>query len=161
MDHADHPRLRPLEAFPVEQDGERLIALRDPSGFTEQVVLLPIPALDIVSLFDGEHSVAEIHRVVDNAVLYNLMKLASDADAAQEARAIAWLKLDQLKSYLSSEAATKDDSQRAHCRFAGSQIERYQGDPSRFVFPAPVVPPPGAPIGTIDLPLPWMVWNER
>jgi hypothetical protein len=35
MDHADHPRLRPLEAFPVAQDGERRIALRDPSGFTE------------------------------------------------------------------------------------------------------------------------------
>jgi len=64
VDSADRPRLRALEAFPVEQDGERLIGLRDPSGFTEQVALLPIPALDIVSLFDGEHSVAEIHRVV-------------------------------------------------------------------------------------------------
>jgi len=64
MDIADRPRLRALEAFPVEQDGERLIGLRDPSGFTEQVVLLPIPALDIVSLFDGEHSLAEIHSVV-------------------------------------------------------------------------------------------------
>jgi len=64
MDSADRPRLRALDAFPVEQDGERLIGLRDPSGFTEQVALLPVPALDIVSLFDGEHSVAEIHRVV-------------------------------------------------------------------------------------------------
>jgi AmmeMemoRadiSam system protein B len=64
IDSADRPRLRALEAFPVEQDGERLIGLRDPSGFTEQVALLPIPALDIVSLFDGEHSVADIHRVV-------------------------------------------------------------------------------------------------
>ena len=64
MDGTDRPRLRPLEAFPVEQDGERLIALRDPSGFTEQVVLLPIPALDIVSLFDGERSMAEIHDVI-------------------------------------------------------------------------------------------------
>jgi len=26
MDSADRPRLRALEAFPVEQDGERLIA---------------------------------------------------------------------------------------------------------------------------------------
>lgn len=64
MDSADSPRLRALEAFPVEQDGERLMGLRDPAGFTEQVVLLPIPALDIVSLFDGEHSVTEIHRLV-------------------------------------------------------------------------------------------------
>ena len=64
MDSADRPRLRALEAFPVEQDGERLFGLRDPSGFTEQVALLPIPALNIVSLFDGEHSLAEIHSVV-------------------------------------------------------------------------------------------------
>jgi AmmeMemoRadiSam system protein B len=64
VDFAARPRLRALEAFPVEQDDLRLIALRDPSGVTEQVALLPIPALDIVSLFDGEHSVAEIHRVV-------------------------------------------------------------------------------------------------
>lgn len=64
MDSADRPRLRELEAFPVEQGGKRLIGLRDPSGFTEQVALLPIPALDIVSLFDGEHSLDEIHRVV-------------------------------------------------------------------------------------------------
>jgi hypothetical protein len=63
---ADHPRLRALEAFPIEQDGERLIGLRDPSGFTEQVILLPIPALDIVSLFDGERSVSEIHQVVSS-----------------------------------------------------------------------------------------------
>ena len=64
MTSADRPRLRALEAFPVEQDGQRLIGLRDPGGFTEQVVLLPIPALDIVSLFDGERSVAEIHEIV-------------------------------------------------------------------------------------------------
>jgi len=64
MTSSDRPRLRALEAFPIEQDGERLIGLRDPSGFTEQVILLPIPALDIVSLFDGERSVAEIHQVV-------------------------------------------------------------------------------------------------
>ena len=66
MTGADHPRLRALEAFPIEQDGERLIGLRDPAGFTEQVILLPIPALDIVSLFDGERSVSEIHQVVSS-----------------------------------------------------------------------------------------------
>ena len=66
MASTDRPRLRALEAFPVEQDGERFVGLRDPSGFTEQVILLPIPALDIVSLFDGERSVSEIHEVVSS-----------------------------------------------------------------------------------------------
>jgi AmmeMemoRadiSam system protein B len=53
-----------LEAFPVEQDGERLIALRDPSGVAEQVAVFPLPLLDLVSLFDGEHSMAEMQAVL-------------------------------------------------------------------------------------------------
>jgi MEMO1 family protein len=58
------PRLRMLEAFPVEQDGERLIALRDPAGFSDQVAVFPLPLLDLVSLLDGEHSVTEIQEIL-------------------------------------------------------------------------------------------------
>ena len=53
-----------LEAFPVEQDGERMIALRDPAGFTEHIAVLPLPLLDLVSLFDGEHALSEIADVL-------------------------------------------------------------------------------------------------
>ncbi|PYO55864.1 MAG: AmmeMemoRadiSam system protein B, partial [Candidatus Rokuibacteriota bacterium] len=53
-----------LEAFPVEQDGERLVALRDPAGFTDQIVVFALPLLDLVSLFDGEHSIGEIQAVL-------------------------------------------------------------------------------------------------
>ncbi|HEX9417492.1 MAG TPA: AmmeMemoRadiSam system protein B, partial [Methylomirabilota bacterium] len=60
----DKPRLRMLEAFPIEQDGERLVALRDPAGFTDQIVVFALPLLDLVSLFDGEHSVGEIQAVL-------------------------------------------------------------------------------------------------
>ena len=60
----DRPRLRNLEAFPVEEDGERVMALRDPSGFTDQVVALPMPLLEVVSLFDGEHSLQQIHAIM-------------------------------------------------------------------------------------------------
>ena len=58
------PRLRMLEAFPFQHDGQRLIGLRDPAGFTDQVALLPILLLDLVSLFDGEHSVAEMREIL-------------------------------------------------------------------------------------------------
>jgi AmmeMemoRadiSam system protein B len=60
----DRPRLRMLEAFAVEQDGERMMALRDPAGFTEQVAAFPLPLLDLVSLFDGEHTVPEIQEIL-------------------------------------------------------------------------------------------------
>jgi AmmeMemoRadiSam system protein B len=61
---SETPRLRMLEAFPIEQDGERLLALRDPAGFTDQVAVLPPALLDLVSLFDGEHSVVEIQAIL-------------------------------------------------------------------------------------------------
>src|SRR5713226_3692095 len=60
----DKPRLRGLEAFVVEQDGERRVALRDPAGFTEHVAVLPVPLLDLVSLFDGEHSAVEMQTIL-------------------------------------------------------------------------------------------------
>src|SRR3989338_5262705 len=54
------PRLRHVDAFPVEHEGRPCIALRDPAGYTDSVVLLPRVLLEIVSLFDGAHSVADI-----------------------------------------------------------------------------------------------------
>lgn len=63
MTDLDRPRLRVLEAFPVQQDGQRAVGLRDPAGFTDQVAVLPIPLLDLVSLFDGEHSIAEMREI--------------------------------------------------------------------------------------------------
>ena len=60
----DRPQLRMLEAFPVEEDGQRLVALRDPAGFTDQILVFPPALLDLVSLFDGEHSVSEIQAIL-------------------------------------------------------------------------------------------------
>jgi MEMO1 family protein len=60
----DPPRLRAVEAFPVEHEGQRCIALRDPAGFTDQIAVLPGPLLDLVSLFDGEHPLEAIREIV-------------------------------------------------------------------------------------------------
>lgn len=58
------PKLRPLDAFPVEHEGERCVAIRDASGYTDAVVILPRVLLEIVSLFDGEHSVLDIQAAI-------------------------------------------------------------------------------------------------
>jgi hypothetical protein len=50
--------------FPVEQDGERYVALRDPAGYTAAVVMLPLGLLDVLALFDGEHDVSQILAVI-------------------------------------------------------------------------------------------------
>ena len=58
------PGLRAVEAFPVEHEGRSCVALRDPAGYTDAIVLLHGPLLVIVSLFDGGHTVADIQAAV-------------------------------------------------------------------------------------------------
>ena len=100
---------------------------------------------------------AEIQRVVDDTVLYNLMGLA--AGGPPEVRAVAALKITQMKSRFALGAqALKDESQLAHFRFGISEIERYQADPLKFSLPEPVAAPPGAPIGMGETPAPWIFW---
>jgi AmmeMemoRadiSam system protein B len=41
-------------------DGRNVICLRDPAGFTDKVVVLPLLLLDMVSLFDGTHTVLDV-----------------------------------------------------------------------------------------------------
>ena len=55
----DHPRLRPVEVFPVEQDGKTLIYLRDPQHFANTLVISPVVYF-ILAHFDGEHSLIDI-----------------------------------------------------------------------------------------------------
>ena len=59
------PRLREIEAFPVDQDGERYLALRDPTGYTAAVVMLPLGLLHVLRLFDGEHDVGQIQGALE------------------------------------------------------------------------------------------------
>jgi len=54
------PRIRPVEAFPIERDGQSWIALHDPTGFSTARVALSPQAFFIVSHFDGNHSVLDI-----------------------------------------------------------------------------------------------------
>ncbi|MFH0962523.1 MAG: AmmeMemoRadiSam system protein B [Planctomycetota bacterium] len=48
------PKLRPVEAIPVEAQGRQLMALRDPLGIAREVVAIPMDLCSLLSLFDGE-----------------------------------------------------------------------------------------------------------
>ena len=56
----DYPKLRPLDVFPVQAGGRRMICLHDPTGIVADDVLLREPAFAVVSLFDGHHSIVDI-----------------------------------------------------------------------------------------------------
>jgi hypothetical protein len=76
------------------------------------------------------------------------MTLAADENASTHVRAVACLKLEELRNWLSKKInSTKDESQRAHYFYAASQIKLFQDDPNKVKLTAPLSPPPGAPIG--------------
>ena len=56
------PRLRPIEAHPVEADGKRLIYVRDPLNYAAGPLLVPQEAFFVVAQLDGAHSLMDIQR---------------------------------------------------------------------------------------------------
>ena len=54
------PRLRNVEAFPIDHEGQRLIGHRDPAGFAPSIVFVPLGLREIVARFDGRHSIDDI-----------------------------------------------------------------------------------------------------
>ncbi|HUO05559.1 MAG TPA: AmmeMemoRadiSam system protein B [Candidatus Binataceae bacterium] len=56
----DKPKVRHVEAFPVEQDGETMVCLRDPSGLAPNPIVLGMGAYFIVTLFNGATDLAAI-----------------------------------------------------------------------------------------------------
>ena len=100
---------------------------------------------------------SEIQRTVNAVVLNELMALAANERASNQVRAIAELKLDELKNWAASQAnATRDQPQRAFLVYAANQIKRFQEDPKKMNLTKPNDPPDGQPIGT-DL---WMMANR-
>ncbi|HWE51585.1 MAG TPA: hypothetical protein VG273_17465 [Bryobacteraceae bacterium] len=88
---------------------------------------------------------AETARSIDNVVLYRLMLLAQNPQASEQARAIAYLKLDELRKWMTARQAG-DAEERAHLVFAASQIKRFEDDPKQIGVSKPAAPPDGPPI---------------
>jgi AmmeMemoRadiSam system protein B len=55
-----HPRLRPIEAFPVQMNGQSFVCVRDPEGLAEQPIFLNQALLFLVSRMTGEHTLRDI-----------------------------------------------------------------------------------------------------
>jgi len=55
----DRPRLRPVEVFPVRQEGKTVICLRDPQNLAQPLLISPIVYFVLAHL-DGDHSLLDI-----------------------------------------------------------------------------------------------------
>jgi hypothetical protein len=89
-----------------------------------------------------------IQRTVNAVVLNHLLALAANEKAPAQVRAVASLKLDDLKNWASSELnAETGEGRRAQLFFARQQIEQFEKNPAAFKVPQPAPPPAGDPIG--------------
>jgi hypothetical protein len=95
---------------------------------------------------------APVQRSVADVALHEVMGLAANDHAAAEVRAMALLKLTELRAWLTSPAAsTADEQQRAHRLFAAAQIRKFEQEPAQVLKPTDqLAPPPGAPIGSLE-----------
>ena len=56
----ERPKIRAVEAFPVEQNGQTMVCLRDSSGLAPNPIVLGGGAYFIVTMFDGSHDLRDI-----------------------------------------------------------------------------------------------------
>ena len=89
---------------------------------------------------------AELQRTTNNLVLERLMMLAINKSADAQGRAIALDAVNRLDDWL-SQRTSNDSGWRAHYAFGRYQIEQMRTDPASIRETAPVVTPPGEPIG--------------
>ena len=96
----------------------------------------------------------EIQHTVNMVVLNDLMALAAGERASNQVRAIAELKLDELKDWLIAQAGlVGNTNQKAYLIYAANQIKRFQDDPKKMNLTKANDPPDGQPIG-----MDW--WNK-
>jgi hypothetical protein len=93
----------------------------------------------------------ELQHTVNMVVLTNLMSLAANERAANQVRAIASWKLEQLKTWLTTQRrVSADENQRAFLYYTVEQIKRFQEDPKKMNLTTAQQPPDGQPIGAGD-----------
>ena len=93
-----------------------------------------------------------VQMAIDHALFTNLTKLALNKDASAPTRAIALMKLEQLKAWLSSKASvTPDEEWKAFYNYLSGQIMKLQSSPEEFKQESLLVAPPGQPIGDYEL----------
>jgi len=90
----------------------------------------------------------EIQRTVASVVLHKLMALAADEHAQPQVRAIASLKLHELKDSLAPASSGGDGNREAFVFYSLEQIKRFEADPAKMNLTRPAEPPPGQPIGS-------------
>ncbi|MEN8249021.1 MAG: zinc-dependent metalloprotease, partial [Bacteroidota bacterium] len=90
----------------------------------------------------------EIRHAVNAVTLKNMMYIVTDNRASEQARAITYSKIMELKSWAKKQMViTKNSNEKSALEFAIFQIEKFENTPADFKRVEPLSPPDGSPIG--------------
>ena len=142
----ERPRLRPLEAFPVLDGPEPLLALRDPSRIA-QPVSLPPGTVAVVQLFDGDSTRDEICALYEQRYDKPLPRARLDALVAKLDEALL-LDSDHFRRHSAMVHASFRDSPIRDARLAGVSYTEDANQLAAFLEQCYAAPHgPGAPHG--------------
>lgn len=93
----------------------------------------------------------QLQMIANHSLINNLIKAVLDKDASAQARAVALLKVDQIRSWLTEKQKTAlPEEWRAHYAFEAMLINQFKDDPKQYAAENLLQPPPGQPIGQED-----------
>ena len=93
---------------------------------------------------------SSVQMAVNIALISNLASLALNKDALGQTKSIIHFKITRLIAWLNTRA-TADDGWRAHYSYLAEKLTQLQDDPDEYKEENVLPPPPGMPIGDMDL----------
>ncbi len=90
----------------------------------------------------------ELQKVVNNALLSNLMQLALNNSTTPAVKALTWQKIQEMKDIAADKSMSVSNSDvKAHYNYIVHQIEMFNSNPEKYKDTRQEMPPQGAPIG--------------
>jgi hypothetical protein len=96
---------------------------------------------------NGYEGIVQI--TVNDVFVNTLIRLAANKSASTQVKSVAFLKLNQLDSWIKERIkAAVDEDWKAHYMYAQERIRKFMEDPQDFKIELELNPPPGQPIGS-------------
>jgi AmmeMemoRadiSam system protein B len=120
-----NPKVRPLEAFPLQVEGKEMFGLKDPIGISTEIVFVPPEAFFLISLMDGTNGLRDIQAAYMRK--YGTL-LFSDKirDLIEQLDSCFFLENDHFENRLQR---LRDEFKEAETRKAAFANRGYEADP--------------------------------
>jgi AmmeMemoRadiSam system protein B len=120
-----NPKVRPLDAFPLQVEGKELFGLKDPIGISPEIVFVPPEAFFLISLMDGTNGLRDMQAAYMRK--YGTL-LYSDKIAELIAQLDAYFLLEN-RHFADHLQRLRDEFKKAETRTAAFAGRGYESDP--------------------------------